>query len=167
MAYASPDDMMLRYDVRRLGQLCNDTDVQLTSTQLLQNNVLQETLMDASGLVEAATLVGGRYSVNDLLELKDNPKRFLIRLVCDIAYGLLVGRRGFGSQDIKTLAPGYENALKFLEELRSGQWIFANDAAIAAGKPVRVQLSTNVNMITTEARRYFGADTNPDGSVTN
>lgn len=163
--YASPDDMMLRYDVRRLGQLCTDNDTQLTTEQLVQSAILQEAITDASGLVESAVMVGGRYSVTDLLTLNDNPKRFLARLVCDLTYGFLVSRRGFNSNDIGSLAPGYANALKLLDELRAGTWIFANDAAIEASKPKRVQLSTNVTLVTTEARRFFGEDTNPNGSI--
>lgn len=165
MSFATPDDMMLRYDVKRLGALINDDNTLTAASGLPKSDVLQAMLDDGAGMIEAATTTGGRYSIADLNTLTGVSQAFLIRLNCDLAFGLLVGRRGFSAIDANQMAPAYQGALKLLDALREGQWIFPTDAAIAAGKPVRVQLSTNVTLTSGAASRVFPQDNNPNGSV--
>lgn len=158
MAYASTGDMKKRYDVRRLGEICRDDNGRDSSDALDSNEILLQALDDASSMIESALMVGGRYTLTDLNELSESQKNMLIRLTCDLAYGLLIQRRGFNKTDQQMMAPGFEQALSMIDNLEQGKWIFATDKAVAAGKPVRTQLSTNVNLVTgpAGAERYFG-----------
>lgn len=169
MAYATTGDMKKRYDVRRLGELSRDDGGRDSPDQLDSNEVLLQMLDDASAMLESSMMVGGRYTRLDLAELDDTQKNMLIRLICDLTYGLLVQRRGFNESEQQLLAPGFKQAIGMLDNLEQGKWIFATDKAVAAGKPVNVQLDTNLNLVTGSAgaQRYFGnLDINNGDSIT-
>lgn len=164
MSYAQPSDIITRYDVRRLGDLVNDDGTRASSTQLLSSPVLQSALDDASGMIDAACQRGQRYSPNDLALLTSatsgtplwNSFQLLVRLTCDLAYGLLVGRRGYNSTDTGSQSPRYVEAMRLLERLGNGDWVFVTANALAAGVPIpQVLLSQDVSLISSNTR-YFG-----------
>jgi phage gp36-like protein len=163
VSYATPSQMLTRYDARRLGDLVVDGDKttpRATPTQLLSDPVLAEMLADASGLIDAALLVGGRYSPADLATLAaveaalptpSSTFKLLVRLTCDLAYGLLVRRRGLGMD----LAPGYAEAAALLDRLSNGELIFDVAAVVEAGRTRVVQLSRQIGHLST-LTRVFG-----------
>ena len=85
MSYATPSDIILRFDVNLLGQLCSDNGTQLTPTQLLSNPNLQAALDDSTGIIESALFTAYKYTATDLSNLTYNALSMLKRLTCDLA----------------------------------------------------------------------------------
>lgn len=130
-SYALPEDFLRRYDARILGDLVNDNNISVDATSLLTNLNLQAALDDASGQVNSAVLVANKYSPAELQALDGIDREYLVRLVCNLAYGLLVMRRGLPSDKL----PQYDEALETLKLLRSGERVFAVLANQDAGNP--------------------------------
>ena len=155
MAYATPTDFLNRVDVRRLGDLDNDTGTRDTPTQVLTNLRIQEALDDAAGMIDAALLKAGRYQPSDLLNLATTTtfgNSLLIRINVNLAYGLLLESRGFTADE----SPAYTKAMAYLGQLEEGEWIFGIAPVVNAGRTGTTRLSANVVLLTTAARRYFG-----------
>lgn len=161
MAYADHSDMIARYDSRRLGQLVKDDGSQATEAELDGDEKLTAILSDASGKVNAAVMRGGRYSAADLAALDGDNLALLKRLVCDLAYGMLVQRRGFSSEEVRSQVPGYRDAEQALTDLADGVRIFATEDAIRAGKPVRVQIGRNKAYVSATLRHYGNLAVDP------
>lgn len=66
MSYATNQQMIVRYDARRLGQLVRDDGTVVSQTDLLGDPILSAVLDDASGLVDMVARTGERYSTDDL-----------------------------------------------------------------------------------------------------
>lgn len=168
MSYAQPSDLIARYDARRLGDLVKDDGTRATASALLTDTNLQAALDDASGMIDAACQRGQRYTPTDLTNVAagsdplnpslslTNSQKLLIRLTCDLAYGLLVGRRAFSASDTNSQAPRYAEALKLLDLLEQGEWVFTTAGALAAGIPVTgVVISSQIGLISS-ITRIFG-----------
>lgn len=162
MSYASPQDFIDRMDVRRLGDLGLDTGTRATPTQLLTNTRLQDSLDDASGMIDATLLRAGRYQPKDLTTLTGTTSfgnKLLIRITVNIAYGLLLEARGYSEEEQGSMAPGFTKALAYLDRLENGEWIFGIPPVIDAGgsaQNVNAYLSSKVVLLTQATRRYFG-----------
>lgn len=122
MAYATAQDLLTRYDARRVADLVSDTGSR--SVYPDSSPVVAAVLDDASGMVDAACRVAKRYTVADLNSLTGSTKALLVRLVCDIAFGLLVARRGYSAQDQTAMAPQTKAANEMLEMIRRGERLF-------------------------------------------
>lgn len=122
MAYATPEELLIRYDARRVADLVSDTGTRTTDPA--SSPVVAACLEDASGMVESACRVAGRYTINQLVNLQGHTRFLLTRLVCDLTYGLLVARRGYSANDMNTMAPQYKGALDMLEQIKQGDRIF-------------------------------------------
>ncbi len=154
MSFATPADMVLFVDQRRLQQLVSDSGT--PAVDLDNNNILLALLARASEEVQAAALVGKRYTTEELQELADSGSNgyFLVGLVCDLAYGYLVQRRGTGAADMDRQAPAFNKALTTLERLKTGEYIFPLTNALSqedAGTPDIADLS---NRTTTPCGDY-------------
>jgi phage gp36-like protein len=125
MSYATPADLMARFDARTLGQLVRDDSRQATETELRESIVVQAALDDASGEIDAALIVGGRYKPSQLAELTGNAKSYLVRIACWIAMRHLWGRRPYLEDPAKDEAEN--QARKALASLRKGEAIFILD----------------------------------------
>lgn len=138
MSYATPADLLARYDRRTIGQLVRDDGVQATESELLSSNVVQAALDDAAGEIDAALLVGGKYRPSELAELAGNARSLLIRITCWIAMRHLWGRRPYLEDPAKDEAE--QQARKMLAALRKGELLFAldEDAAVASSLPALV-----------------------------
>lgn len=165
MSYATPSDMLARYDARRLGDLVNDDGTRATSTALLTDPNLQAALDDASGMLDAAIQRGQKYTVQDIASIvaattSSNPLynsyKLLVRLCCDLAYGLLVGRRAYNATDTAAQAPRYVEALRQLQLLEDGEWVFLTPGAIAYGFKVPTPTISGSISLITSISRIFG-----------
>lgn len=161
MSYASPSDMLARYDTNRLGQLVRDDGTQATGTELLTDTILQAVLDDASGLIDGACLAGGRYLPDALTGLTGQGKSFLLRINCDLAYGFLILRRGFTEAEASNLAPGFKLALQLIDKLKEGSFVFNVQANIEAGEPTPAALSSRMTLISSTTRLFGDLDLNP------
>src|SRR5215475_13456156 len=92
-AYASVEDLLLRYDSRTIGQLVSDMNTPVAADKLKANDTVLAALMDASGSLESACVAGNRYLPSDLQNLTGASQGFLKMLTCDLAMGRLVLRR--------------------------------------------------------------------------
>lgn len=128
MAYATPEQLVSRFDARVIGQLVDDSGAQIDT--LGANAVVLEALEDASGQIRSAALVGNKYTASDLDTLADNNDSFLVRLTCHLAYGFLRNRRGVGTEPQPEIVEQAEN---WLALLRLGERILNVQANADAG----------------------------------
>lgn len=130
-SYATSQDFIKRYDARVLGGLVGDNGDPVTGLSLLSNANLQAALDDASGMIDAAVLVAEKYSPSDLTNLTGTSQAYLIRITCNLAFGLLSMRRGQPTEEIAQ----YQEAVETLSQLRNGERVFAVAANEEAGLP--------------------------------
>ena len=133
MAYATPADLLKRYDARTLGDLAGDTGVRVSSVALLTDPNVEAALDDATGQINASVLRAGRYQVADLAALTGDVAAYLIRITCDIALANLWHRRPYADNDGRTDA--LDRAERHLKELREGQAVFNIAENIEMGNP--------------------------------
>lgn len=131
-SYATPSDLADRFDARTLRDLASDTGEAVADITSDPHALVA--LADASGRVDAAVLVGGLYTTDQLGDLTGNSLALLKRLVCDLAMCYMMSRRPerYGSE---ALAAMHKAADEYLELLRKGERLFDVDVAIAAGRP--------------------------------
>lgn len=160
-AHATVDDLLKRYDLRRIGDLVNDNDTRATSTDL--NNasspagaVVQTALSDASGMINSAILAGKRYKLTDFINMSDESKALLKRLCCDLAYAFLVSRRGYGATDLEAMTSRAKESEMILEQLRQGERLFEVEENQNAALPNQAVISNKVSLFSKELDRYFG-----------
>ena len=135
MAYATVTQMLERYDARVIGDLVNDDETRDSTAGLATDTALAAALDDASAELEVALLQGGRYSVTDLADnISASSQLYLARLTCDIAMGLIYGRRAYVA-DNPARDTALDRAEAALELLRSGKHVFNLAANITAGQP--------------------------------
>lgn len=137
--YADNDDMIVRYDVRTLGDLLSDTGTRLTSVQVQASATLTELLLQASGELETACIAGERYLPEDLDALEGASEAKLVGLVCGLAMSYLIDRR---PNIITTEPKQVTKAFELLNQLRQGERIFSLAESAAAGKDVHRVVET-------------------------
>lgn len=140
--YATPADYVNRIDWTITGDLVRTDGGQSTIEELQSDPRLAAALADASGLLESACLAGQFYTVADLQSLTGNSLSFLKRIVCGLAINYVRQLRGIAEESD---APQYKEAKAFLEQLRSGERIFAFAETEAAGLPTTQALNPAVN----------------------
>lgn len=133
-AYATPADYLLRYDYRPTGDLVSDSGTAVPQNQLANDNALLTALKAASGEVESALIVGGRYSVAQLTALTGNSLENLKDLVCELAAIRLEKRRmNLNTEQVDLLVKLQKMANDRLTQLRNGENLFNIPEAIGAG----------------------------------
>jgi len=158
-SYATPADLVKRYDWRTIGDLASDTGSQIAQGSIATDANVLACLADASGEIDSAVLSGGMYTATDLLALSGNGLAKLIRLTCQIAIVFLYERRPL--LDPETAKAYREMNNDALERLRKGENVFDVAANIAAGLPSVDGPSTidfnNLNLIRDRASKYYPA----------
>lgn len=132
-SYATPADLVARFDVRVIGDLSADDGKRLHPSEVTTNANVLTALSDASGEIDAALLQGRRYSKADLEALTGESLSYLKRVCCQVAYWFLWERRTWLEDDRYDQAK--DRGRKALERLRRGEHIFDVDAAKDAGLP--------------------------------
>lgn len=110
------------------------------------------------GQLFAATAIGDRYSVDDVVLYGGALARWI---VANITIGPVLGRRDRAVTDEKKLSLQFELAQEYLEQLRRGERIFALVPNVPeAGLPGTATMlplpGVNPPLITQQAVRYFG-----------
>lgn len=157
MAYATPADLIKRYDVRTIGDLAGDTGERVLADDVATDANVLELLDDASGEIDAALLVGGMYSPADLTGLAGANAKKLVRLTCDIATLYLFERRpAYDPDRTEVLRERYKQSLT---DLRKGENVFNISDNIAAGKPSIDGPTTadydRLNLLPDRVRNYY------------
>lgn len=133
MAYAVPADLLKRFDARTVGDLAGDEGKRIVPSALLTDPNVLAVLDDASGEIESALLQGERYTAANLTALTGNSQQYLVRLCCEIAFGLLWRRRPWADDQQRQEA--IKRADEHLERLRKGERVFDVVAILDAGLP--------------------------------
>lgn len=158
-AYASAADLLNAHNADQVGQWCQDGKVTITPGMVLTDTRVAAALLRASGMVEAFSLRGGRYTPTDLAALTGAGAAMLKGLVVDLAFYLLARRR-LKAKDAEEVA-GYKVIEDTLKALSTGEEIFGFTEIAAAGVMSAVDISVDssqrLNRITDgPARRFFG-----------
>lgn len=132
-AYAEPSDLVNRLELPTIQRLISDDGHDVPEEDLATDAKLLAALEDASGDVEAAMLVGQRYSVADLEALTGNSLATLKRITCTIALAYLLERRP--TVHLEQSQRYLERAQQYLEQLRAGSRIFNVDDNVSKQAP--------------------------------
>jgi phage gp36-like protein len=159
-AYATPAQLLQRYDARVIGDLVGDSGVRVARQELLDNAVLLACLADASGEIEASVLQAKRYTTADLAALTGNSLNYLVRITCTIAFGLLWERKPWSDDDDTGREEAQKRSRAALESLRKGKTIFDVEDVKEAGLPAietpTIQRILSNNLAVDQARgRYY------------
>lgn len=156
-AYAGVADLTAYHDERHVRDMCGDADARETG-DLSANAKVTKALLRASGEVEQAVLVGGRYTPEMLAALTGASLEALKGLVADLAYWHLSKRR-YPQQKVSD-CPGAEKAFEMLELLKAGERVFGlqevHDATVLEPVDMSTDSTGNETRITDLANRYFG-----------
>lgn len=160
-AFATPADMLIRYDARTLGDLCSDSGVRLQESELTANAKLIALLSSATGQIKSAVLRGERYKVEDLEALTGESLAYLVDLTCRIAFWLLWQRKPYADDQQRLEAKkAYDESLELLQ---NGSHVFEITSAMDAGTPhvetvTRTEIANNWNLVADRCRgRFFPA----------
>jgi phage gp36-like protein len=131
--YCTVPEFLARFDIRPSIQLLVDNGLTPPISDLGDTNStayanLQTLLADASGELELACFMGGRYAATDLAGLNGNSLAVMKRLVCNIAVRMLWERR----QDGKPPPPQAQQAAQMLDLLAQGERVFAIQETVDA-----------------------------------
>lgn len=160
MAYATVVDLTDRYDSRDLGDLASDSNATVSETALKSDRKVLAALADASGEIDAALLVGNRYTPMELANVTGFSKSHLTRITCDIAAARIMARRM--GRDVEKVKAMNELAEGHLERLRKGENVFNLTDQKSAGNPSATGLSVveysdpnTSNLIRDRVRNYY------------
>lgn len=123
-------EFLKRADVKRVRQLCSDTDLAIEEGALAANANLAAALIDAQGLLEAACLRGGIYSAADLANLEGASKGAMLRLLARITFCLLHERKPLGGREPPWF---WRDTMDTLDALANGKRLFGLQANVEAG----------------------------------
>lgn len=145
-SFADTSDLTVYYDSRRVRELCSDTGVPIAEGDLATNAVALAALARATEMVLMAVRQGDEYSEDELQTLADDDDTGagLRGLVCDLAFGVLVMRRGIAASDQDRLSPAYRSAQQTLQLISAGELIFPRidgEEHADAGKPRAADLT--------------------------
>lgn len=164
MPLVDGDDLVARYDRRRLADLVADAGTRVDPSTVEDHANVAVAIDDALAMLLSAVRVSSRYTADDLRAepppaANDEGKSLVKRIVCDLAFGLLNSRRGYAADEMQRLAPRYFEALQQLELLRRGERILDSDTHAAAGLPGSEPfrpLGSSTPSLLSDAHRYFG-----------
>lgn len=166
--YCDANELLQRYDKRRVAQLIADDGIIPDSGSIASNSNLLAALVDATAEINSAVLIGKRYTVDQLdplsptAALTDTGFYLLKRLAADLAFGYLVARRGLSAAETNNLAPRYGLALELIAKLKQGEAIFdtADGSNANAGLAHSLQVGMDAmfinNSIVRSALPYYG-----------
>jgi len=165
--YCTVAGLLARHDERSIRKLLADDGAAVVGS-LDTHPTLLALLREASGLVEAALTVGGRYDPDDLTQLVhgtgvgSNAAEFLAGQVAHLAFFKLWERR---NNDPNGRPPAQvEAALKWLEQLADGEMVLGFVAHKQAGVlQTRTELAADVERrqgVVVEAQRLFSRRNN-------
>lgn len=161
--YATPQDVIAQCDVRTLGDFLSDTGDRLTPDEVADSDLLWSLLAQASGEVESALMVGGKYTLADLQALTGNSRQLLVNIVVGLALENVFDRRP-DRQQPQVHGRKVERARERLQQLRQGERIFALQEQADAGRPDHEVETPAVvearNLNTFIGRRFFGRRSN-------
>ena len=143
--YATVAQLVSTIDERLLAELGIDAEADGAVDQ--NNAILVAALTRASHEVQSFALRGGIYTESDLDAMQASVNWTLIGTVCDLAYGILIARRGgpFG----EAVKDRVDKANSMLVDLRDGRRVFPISTNVDASRP-------SLSIISQEQRGQLG-----------
>ncbi len=132
-------------DERLLAELGADAESDGAVTS--GNTIIMAALTRASHELQTFALRGGAYTTDDLDDLQTAGNMMLIGIVCDLALGVLLSRRGGPYGDALSDRMNRTNAI--LGDLRAGHRVFPVSTTVAATQP-------SLSVITLQQRGALG-----------
>jgi hypothetical protein len=157
-AYCTPTQLLEFFDARQIGDLISDKGLRVSDMAIQFDPNVQAALQAASGEVEAACGVAGRYSPTDLAGLTGNSAVLLQEMVAALAYGRLQRRR-FPDKEVPE---SVKEARAMLGQLREGVMVFGikenQDAGNFDNPALFLDVATiqRVGLATYTAQRMYG-----------
>lgn len=161
-SYCTVAEFLKRVDLRTVGDWASDDGVRVLAGALTTDAKVLAALADASGELEAAALIGGKYTVEDLAALAATDcvgRAKLYRLISDLALCFLYDRRPQMFADARP--PNcWERATGWLNELAQGTRIFPFQQASDAGRLENSKVTDSElaerNGVLLQASPFFG-----------
>lgn len=157
-AYATGEDLIIRYDIDLVGDLSTDERESQDRDNIPTSPRVLAALADASGEVEVALLAGGQYTVEQLQSLAGNSRNHLVQIVCGLAMAALYRRRpeAVDKEHIDSITRDAREAIK---ALRRGENVFGIQTAIDASVlemtgPTAIELDRR-NDLSVRMGRFF------------
>lgn len=148
--YASLTQYLQRFDSRTSGGLSSDN-----GRGVANDGNITAALLDASAEITAAISVGGAYSPSVINTLVASGDTMLVRICCNLAFGLLNIRRGTLPEGAEVI---YKSGQDSLVQLRKGQKILNVPSTQAA--PVlsiaRNSSQANANLLPMTSCPFLG-----------
>lgn len=159
-AYATGSDLVKRYDVSLIGDLCSDGRESLDESVVPNHPNVATALLDASGEVDSALLAGARYTPAQLATLDGNSVYKLIRITCDIAMSILLTRRA-DTRNIELAEQVAKTSRGHLAALQRGENVFGI-IGVSPSEASSIDLATvssieidNLNLLPSRMPHYF------------
>lgn len=167
--YLTAAQLLQFKDARAVGQLCEDSNTQLSPTQIASDPNVAAALSAASGMAEMFLLGSQRYTPTDIQNLNGVSQQFLQSLLADITMYKLYGRRD-APMPPETVVQQYEKAIENLTKLSTGELILSFLEAASAGTAEDVDLGPSQiltrNLLSSRSQRAIGPRYNIRGGGT-
>lgn len=158
MAHATIADLILRYDIREIGDMATDTDERLDEAAILASDIVQTVMDDAKSEVLSAVQRGGKYTVAQIEALTGDAENLLIRIECDVAMFYLYRRRGNNANPDKA-AEQAKQARRLLDMLVKGDAAFGTAEELAASTVEYIGLTDrdyeSIQLIRDRVQNYY------------
>jgi phage gp36-like protein len=158
MAYATGQDLAIRFDVGTIGDLSQDCREEQDEYDAVNSPVVLKFLEEASGMVDVALQAGGMYDPAKLATLTGSNLEHLKRVVCTIAMSNLLKRR---TSDALFEASKHldEQASQYLKDLQNGKNVFGipenKVASVIEHQHVSAAEINNLNLLPSRMGRFF------------
>lgn len=158
-SYITVDQFIMRHDYNAVAMLSVDDGSKPTQAELETNANLLQILMDASGMVEVALMTNERYSTVDLSAPNGVSQAYMQSIISDIAMYKLYCRRDAPGPP-ETVISNYNEALRKIDQLRTGDVVLSFAESQAAGIPtdefMQIGDLFRDNLFSTACRRTLG-----------
>lgn len=162
--YIVPADLLTFYDRNRVLELVKDdtdgsgdpaTESDLSNDASAPYALALNAITTAASMLDSHCQRGKRYTRENLEAViaewlaeqtstaKAKRAALIRQIVADLSFGVLMSRRGFTAQQMREMAPRYEEALVVLEKLAAGEMVFDLEDNVNAGAPSSVQIGLN------------------------
>ncbi len=155
--YVTVAELKKRFDWRDIADLVSDEDQRVEEKELDTDVNLAACIGDASGDIDAALLIGGKYETTDLEGLTGNALSKLRRMCSEITMFYVLDRRPtFNSEKLEA----YELMRnRHLKKLQTGENVFNLTAHVAAGvvsvEGPSTQNYNDLNLVRDRVRNYY------------
>lgn len=158
MAFATAEDLMKRFDVGVIGDLCQDCRTEADEYDISKSKIVAMVLEEASGQFEIAVQAGGRYTLDQMASLTGSQAEHRKRIECTIAMANLFKRRT--SDALLDLAKRLdEESTAYLKRLQTGENVFGFpeniQASVLEHDHVSAATIESLNLLPARMGRFF------------